>query len=166
MWAADSPISTPISSREGWHGRYTGIDLVPGLLSVAAQRQPDPRPAGFGYLRSGNIDVLPARSFDFVVASGIFNAKLGAEDNHATHPAVARGHVPRGENRRPPPIFSARTSITVSPSSGTPIAGHLLHVAKGLSRRVILRCDYMPFEFCVQIFADRFRFGALCFQRL
>ena len=32
--------------------------------------------------------------------------------------------------------------------------GEMLKMAKGISRRVVLRHDYRPYEFCIQIFHD------------
>jgi SAM-dependent methyltransferase len=58
--------------RHGFAGRYTGIDLCPSLIAAAASRRP-----GLD-LRVSNILEEPdlAGKFDYVVASGVFSARL------------------------------------------------------------------------------------------
>src|ERR1044072_4518026 len=64
--------------QQGWVGRYSGIDIVPGLLAEARQRHPTLD------LQEADISAYePAEDFDVVVASGVFNARLRHGDNRA-----------------------------------------------------------------------------------
>lgn len=134
----------------GWHGTYAGIDLVPGLLEVARERHP-----GLD-LRLGDLAELDATSgpaFDVVAASGVFNARLSGEDNLA--------HIEAGVQR----MFAlARRAVVVDFMSTYvdfqhPDAWHTdpawaLALGRRLSKRVLLRHDYMPFEFALVVLRD------------
>lgn len=132
----------------GWAGRYVGMDVVPGLLSVARERHPT--------LELQMADITEAEglgSFDYVISSGTFNAQLVAQDN--------REHIERALRA----MFFAATQAVCADFLSTyvdfqkPGAWHsdpawIFSFAKTLSRRVTLRHDYMPFEFSVFIFRD------------
>jgi SAM-dependent methyltransferase len=67
--------------KQGWQGRYTGIDIVPGLLEVARQRHPN--------LDVQELDItdesvsLNKDEYDFVISSGALNAALPSGSNEA-----------------------------------------------------------------------------------
>jgi SAM-dependent methyltransferase len=135
--------------KKGWQGRYTGIDIVPGLLEVALERHPDLD------LRQIDItaDSVNLERYDFVIASGMLNAELKVGDNQ-THIAKALNSM----------FQHARVAVCVDflstyvevrkPGSWHTDPGWALSVAKRLSRRVMLRHDYLPFEFALLIFKD------------
>ena len=130
---------------QGWDGDYHGIDLVPGLLAEARRRHPS--------LPLDEADIAgyePGRTFDVVVASGVFNYELQAEDN--------RDHIARSVAR----MFAlARRAIcvdflTTAVDYRHPGAWHTdpawaLDLGRGLSERAELRQDYLPFEFALVV---------------
>ena len=130
----------------GWKGRYLGVDIVDALL-LEARRQ-------YSGIRVKNSDILKDRiagSFDYVVASGVFNAKL-------KHEGGAYVYIFRMLKK----MFGlCRKGVAVDFMSSYvdfkhPIAFHadparMLKLAKRISRRVALRHDYMPYEFAVYI---------------
>ncbi|MBU0638670.1 MAG: class I SAM-dependent methyltransferase [Planctomycetota bacterium] len=133
----------------GWRGRYTGVDIVPDLLAIASERHPDLD------LRELDVTGDDARldEFDFVIASGVFNAKLKVGDN--------REHIARALRA----LFGmTRTALSVDflsthvdfqkPDGWHTDPAWILGQAKSLSRRVLLRHDYMPYEFSVTVFKD------------
>jgi SAM-dependent methyltransferase len=134
----------------GWQGSYHGIDIVPGLLAEARERHPalDVQEADISSFRPG-----ASGGFDVVVASGVFNALLHAEDNEA--------HITRCVQR----MFElCRRAVCVDYMSTWvdfehPDAWHTdpawaLALSRTLSKRVRLRHDYMPFEFAMTIYRD------------
>jgi len=133
----------------GWHGRYTGIDIVPGLLEVARAQHPDLDLREVDI--TGPIEGLPKH--DFVIASGVFNALLAEGDNPE--------HIRRalGAMRDLSQIAVCADFLTSYVDFREPGLWYTdpcwaLDVAKQLSRRVTVRHDYMPFEFCLFVFAD------------
>jgi SAM-dependent methyltransferase len=134
----------------GWGGRYSGIDIVPGLLREARRRDPNLslEEADVSSYRAGEDGI-----FDAVVASGVFNSLLTAEPNEE--------HITRSVTR----MFElSRRAICVDFMSSHvdfrhPAGWHTdpawaLELASGLSRRFRLRHDYMPFEFALLVYRD------------
>jgi SAM-dependent methyltransferase len=134
----------------GWQGTYHGVDLVPGLLEIAKQRHPT--------LDIKEMDILnypldEANKCDFVVASGVFNAILQEEDNKA--------HIERSITHM---FHLAKAAVCVDFLSTfvdfqNPIAWHTdpawaMELAGKLSKRFLIRHDYMPFEFSLIIYCD------------
>lgn len=133
----------------GWQGRYHGLDIVPPLLEVARQRHPE--------LELGEIDItdpeLRLEQYDFVIASGVFNEKLLGEGNPA--------HIDRALKAM---FQCARVAVCVDfmtthvdfqkPGSWHTDPAWAMDVARALSRRLHLRCDYLPYEFAIMIFRD------------
>jgi SAM-dependent methyltransferase len=134
---------------QGWRGDYTGVDIVSGLLTIARQRHPQ--------LDLREMDItdcpLPPHSYDFVIASGTFNSKLEVGDNW--------GHTRAALTT----MFSlARVAVCIdflgtfvdfqAPGAWHTDPGWALSLAKELSKRVLLRYDYMPYEFSLTIFCD------------
>lgn len=134
---------------QGWRGEYTGIDIVPSILDLARQRHPG--------LDLREADVTAPDSdlgqFDYVIASGIFNAKLLAEDN--------RCHIQRALEAM---VAMARVGASVDflttyvdyqkPGSWHTDPAWAIGVARKISKRFRLRCDYMPFEFALFVYHD------------
>ena len=131
-----------------WHGQYTGIDIVPRLVEIARTR-------------NQNLDVRLAdlfelsddRKYDYVISSGIFNGKLKYEDN--------KEHIRKALRK----MFEiARVQVCVDFLSTyvdfqRPQAFHTdpawaLTTGMSLTKRVILRHDYMPYEFALFLYKN------------
>lgn len=133
----------------GWKGSYCGIDIVPGLLRVARERHPE--------LDLRELDItasdLDLESYDFVVATGMFNARLKVGENlkHIEHALLSMRRI-------------AKVAICVDFMSTYVDYQHeegwhtdpawALRLGKKLSRRVMLRHDYMPYEFALFVYGD------------
>jgi SAM-dependent methyltransferase len=131
-----------------WNGKYTGLDIVDELLNVA--REIDPA------LDLRNEDIAEAEDlgkYDFVVASGIFNAKLMYEDNER--------HISNTLSR----MFDHAGIAAIADFMSTYVdyqkegawhsdPANVIGYARKLSRRFILYYDYMPYEFAMVIFKD------------
>lgn len=134
-----------------WHGTYTGIDIVPGLLKTA--KEIDPQINVFEFDITSDLSFPNNENFDYVVASGVFNAKL-IESNNEEHIKLALNRM----------YSISKVAICVDFMSTyvdyqNPAAYHtdplwLLSVIKGISKRVTLRHDYMPFEFAIIVYKD------------
>lgn len=136
-------------TQHGWRGRYTGIDIVPSLLDIAKQRHPG---VDLRCVDLGNFSADSA--YDYVVASGVFNAKISAEDNLRY---IRRSLVRMFKIAR---IAVCVDFLSTYVDFKDPIAWHTdpswaLTVAKELSKRVALRHDYMPFEFSLFVYRDQ-----------
>ena len=133
---------------QGWNGEYSGIDIVPGLLAEARERHPslDLQEADVASYES-------AGTFDVVVASGVFNARLRSGDN--------RAHITRSVERmyelasRAVCIDFLSTYVDFQQPDGWHTdPAWALELGRGLSKRLRLRHDYMPFEFALIVYRD------------
>lgn len=133
----------------GWTGLYTGLDIVPGLLEEAHRRNPllDLREADIVQIGDG----FP--QYDLVVASGMFNAKLRAGDNrtHISESLNAMWGLAR--------YYLAVDFLSTFVDFQQEGAWHTdpswaLALAHRFSRRVLLRHDYMPYEFALIVYRD------------
>ncbi len=129
---------------------YTGIDLVGEFVAEGKRRFASPTAT---FLQAGLDDYAPPSTFDYVIASGTFNLKLQGIDGYE--------HIRKSLAR----MFSL-SNIAVSADFISDKVDHahahnfnsapetILGMAYGLSRNVMLRNDYFPFEFCVTIYKD------------
>ncbi|MEW6715924.1 MAG: class I SAM-dependent methyltransferase [Chloroflexota bacterium] len=135
--------------QRGWCGQYTGIDIVPGLLCMARELHPDLD------LRELDItsDTTSLETYDFVIASGVLNAKLKVGDNKTHIMNVLRAMHKHARIAVCVDFLSTYVDFE-KPNSWHTDPKWVLDVAKRLSRRVLLRHDYLPFEFALVIFQD------------
>jgi ubiquinone/menaquinone biosynthesis C-methylase UbiE len=134
---------------QGWKGRYCGIDIVPGLLQVARERHPELD------LREVDITASDVKlgSHDFVVASGMFNARLKRGDNlkHIEHALLNMRRIAKAAVC----VDFMSTYVDYQhPEGWHTDPAWALALGKKLSRRVMLRHDYMPYEFALIIYTD------------
>jgi SAM-dependent methyltransferase len=122
---------------------YEGVDLNPELVAVGRERYPDARMSAANALRDG----LDGR-WDVIVASGVFNFKLA--DNWAFVAAAfdlfAR-HAAKGFAAN---FLSDRVDYRLDHTFHADPT-RVLGLAYRRSNRVMLRNDYMPFEFTVYV---------------
>lgn len=133
----------------GWEGRYCGIDIVPGLLQVARQRHPELD------LREADITASDVHlgAYDFVVATGMFNARLKVGDNlkHIEHALLTMCRIAKAAVC----VDFMSTYVDYQhPEGWHTDPAWALALGKKLSRRVMLRHDYMPYEFALIIYSE------------
>ena len=131
----------------GWHGKYTGYDIVPKLIEVAKERHPE--------LDLQVRDILTdpfTENFDYVFASGVFNARIS--ENNESYLGDMLAKMVEVAN-----IGVAVDFMSTYVDFQQEIAYHaepavIFNMCKKLSKRVTLRHDYMPYEFAVYIYRD------------
>ena len=135
--------------RRGWHGQYTGVDIVPGLLNIAKQRHPG--------LDVREVDITDENTgldeYDFVISSGIFNAKLPSGSNEMHIRSALRRMHGRCRHATCADFLSTHVDFQ-KPGAHHTDPGWALAEAINLTRRVLLRHDYMPYEFALVLFRD------------
>lgn len=126
---------------------YTGIDLNPEFIRIAKDTYPD---ASFAVadFEDGAIE----NSYDWIFAAGIFTIRL--DDN----PSFIRSTLSKMFE------LSSRgfAADFLSPVSGDGAGDtywrcqpdEILRLCRGLSRRVVLRADYMAGEFCIYVYKN------------
>lgn len=133
----------------GWRGRYTGIDIVPGLLKVARERYPDIEL--HEHDGSEHLDRFPAH--DFVIASGVMNLALPNGGNEAHIERVLAAMFDRAHEAACADFMTSYVDFK-HPGAWHTDPAWALTAANRLTRRVTLRADYMPYEFCLFLYKN------------
>jgi SAM-dependent methyltransferase len=132
--------------RIGWEGRYVGVDIVPTLLDEA-KKQYSGIDVRLCDISSQEID----EQFDYVVSSGIFNAQLQGESQEEYIAAMVERML------RLSRIGMAADFLTSFVDYRQADAYHadpsaILELGIHIARRVVIRHDYLPYEFCVYLY--------------
>jgi len=143
-------LNLTLRARCGQEYSYLGVDLVDTLLAEGRQRYENERV----HFTAGNFLELPlAGNFDIGLASGVFNHRLAHSDSYTVIEATmakAFGICREGiafDFLSDKVDYQHEHTFHSSPE-------RILAMAYHLSRNVVLRNDYMPFEFAVYVFKD------------
>lgn len=129
--------------------QYTGVDINQQLLEIGKELYPS---ASFEVMDFD--EEVIEKKFDWVFASGIFNFKL--ENNEQFIQNMLSKMFTISQNGVTVDFMSSYVDFQ---NEGAYHANpnKIFSYCKQLSRRITLRHDYMPFEFCVYIYKkDRF----------
>jgi SAM-dependent methyltransferase len=143
-------LNRAIQSRVGDDYSYVGVDLVGELVDVARERN---QGANLRFVEADFLAAAFDETFDVVVSSGIFNHKFESGENDSFTDRVLAKAFSLCREGIAFDFLSDKVDYRYehtyhhSPE-------RILGVAYGLSRRVMLRNDYMPFEFSVYVGKD------------
>ena len=130
----------------GWDGAYTGIDIVPALVDKGKELSPE------ADIRNCDLDVSIG-NFDYVVASGIFNAKL--IDCHNSDHIASMVNTMFQVARKAVLVDFLSTYVDFEKEEGWHTSPEWAYaLGRSLSKRLALRSDYLPFEFALYVYKD------------
>jgi SAM-dependent methyltransferase len=132
---------------QNWGGKYTGIDIVGKLLEVGRDIFPGAN------LIEGNLSKLDISNHDYVVESGIFNAALEFEENDQHIEDTLKVMYSKANIAVIADFMSTYVDFQKEGAWHSDPA-KIIDIARKISKRFILRYDYMPFEFTLIIFKD------------
>ena len=132
-------------STVGWKGVYLGVDINGDLLEVASKK--------YEKATLKQIDILEsnlAEQYDWVLSSGVFNAKLDFEDNLIYIEKMLRRMFQSAKKGVACDFMSTYVDFQ------HPIAFHLnpadaIDMGKKLTDKLVLRMDYLPYEYCIYL---------------
>ncbi|MCH7532044.1 MAG: class I SAM-dependent methyltransferase [Gemmatimonadetes bacterium] len=128
---------------------YLGIDLVPELTEEAIRRLAG-EPIS---VRCGDFLAEDIPPVDFAFASGVFNHRFAQGDNEAFIEAVMRKAARVCRQGFAFDFLSDRVDRRLEHTFHSS-PERILEIALNLSRRVVLRNDYLPFEFSIHVFLE------------
>ncbi len=132
--------------RKGIKVDYTGVDLNPDFLDIARQRHPDAR------FITADFEVAKIDGrFDWAFESGVFNYMVS--DHQSFVGNMVRRMFKAARKGIAIDFLNNRGSF-FSAGLYHPDPADMYHFCNKLSRRVVLRCDYKPSEFCVYVYKD------------
>lgn len=134
----------------GEHYRYTGVDLVPELIGEARRLWNAPNISFHVGDFSAVGDLVGA---DFAVASGVLNHKLSESDNYTVAEEMLRKALKCCSVGAAFDFLTDRVDYRLEHTFHYDPC-RVMEIALRCSRRVVLRNDYLPFEFTVVILRD------------
>jgi len=137
--------------RERGHSyTYHGIDMVPEFINYGRSRYGSPSTTfAVSDLDSDVCD----RTFDYVVGIGIFGYRLADEDNYRYIERTLASMFARCTDATAVDFLSSHVTFRRE-SNFYADPARILSIALGMTRRVLLRHDYLPFEFGLVLFKD------------
>jgi len=132
----------------GWSGRYVGVDIVPSLLAIAKDKYPNIELYNYDIEQSRNIG-----KFDYVVASGVFNAKLNGTNNEQHIISSLKDMFDMANEMVCLDFMSSYVDFQKEGSWHTDPVWLINQITK-LTKRFSIRHDYMPFEFAAFLYKN------------
>ncbi len=128
---------------QGVNARYVGVDVASEVVAMARAKRPHLD------IRLGRVEDVE-ETFDYVVASGIFNLKV--EDNYGLTEAILRAMAARSRRAVAANFISGWHGLD---SLAEHIFAHdpdrMLRTALGLAPFATLRHDYLPHDFTLYL---------------
>ena len=129
-----------------WEGSYLGIDINRDLLKVALERYPN--------VMVEEIDILEKdfnRNFDWVVSSGIFNARLYHQDNIRHIEDMLKKFFQISRKGVASDFMSTHVDFQhIEAYHANP--SDIINIANSLTWSSVLRMDYLNYEFTVYLY--------------
>jgi SAM-dependent methyltransferase len=133
--------------RKGWKGKYLGVDLVPDLIQVA--RNQNYANSEF-VVSDASVNLQSLGQYDFVVASGIFNAKLSSDN--LVHIEMTLTQM--WESSKQAVVVDFMTNKVDFQAEGSwhtdPAIAY--QIGKRISKKVVLLDDYLDYEYVLSLF--------------
>lgn len=126
---------------------YTGIDINENLINKGKELYPELD------LRVGNILEMDINKYDLVCASGIFNFELKNENQLDYMQKLINRFYELSNSMVSVDFLSTYVDFKHDGSYHTKVED-IFNIAKQLSKRVIVRNDYLDFEYCIYIIKE------------
>lgn len=125
---------------------YTGYELNPKLVNIAKEIYPE------AYFEVGDFEESNIkRSYDWVISSGIFNFILFDNESYIKNMLNKMYHVC---NKGVAADFLSIYVDYMDDESYHSDPSKIFKMCKELSKRISIRHDYMPYEFCVYLYKN------------
>jgi SAM-dependent methyltransferase len=129
---------------------YTGIDIVDVLVEKGRELYKSPKKK---FIAGDFLEHKFEHKFDYAIASGIFNFRLLEENNYKYIESVIRKALELCKDGLAFDFLSDKVDFKYGYTFHSN-PEEILSIAYKYSRNLILRNDYMPFEFSLFIFKD------------
>lgn len=130
--------------------KYTGVDLVEALLSEAKRQF---KGKHIRFLNENILEFEPGYLFDYAISSGVFNHRLSERRNYQFIEQVIQKALNICKDGLAFDFLSDKVDYKLKHTFHSS-PERILSIAYKYSRNIVLRNDYMPFEFTVFIFKD------------
>tara|TARA_B110001452_G_scaffold112645_1_gene93498 strand:+ start:281 stop:949 length:669 start_codon:yes stop_codon:yes gene_type:complete len=130
--------------------KYVGVDIIEDFINEAKKLYPND---DIKFYKSNFIDLELSEKFDYGIASGTFNLAIegvNGYDNVKNNLIKMFNHCSKAVSLD---FLTSRVDYTHSHNfNSDPIK--ILEIAYGLSKSIVLKNNYFPFEFSITIYKD------------
>ena len=134
--------------QSGWNGKYTGVDIVPGLILESKKK--------YKNIDTREIDILNddfKGNFDWVFCSGALTSKTEQEDSyHYIEKMLFKMY--EISNKGVSINFCSPNVTFESNINFHPKFDKILKIVSSITKRFSLIHDYMPYEFTLYLYKD------------
>lgn len=133
--------------KEGWNGKYCGVDIVPSLIEIAKDK--------YQGIDARVVDILTEKfdeKFDWVMSSGALTSKT--EDDTYVYFSQMIGKMFEICKKGVAVNFCSPYVEFQSDVNFHPEIPKLLAIVTSHTKRFVLRHDYMPYEFTLYMYKD------------
>ncbi len=129
---------------------YLGVDIVPDLICEAKTHYESNK---ISFIVGDFLSLDFGERCDYVIASGVFNYKLSAANNYEIIDAAIEKALSLCRDGIAFDFLSDKVDYRLEHTFHS-APEKILEIAYKYSRNIVLRNDYMPFEFSIFIFKD------------
>jgi ubiquinone/menaquinone biosynthesis C-methylase UbiE len=137
--------------------RYTGIDLVEGMINAAKDKYPifstNTPESSTVFLCADVLDMPDSATFNYAISSGIFNIKHNAVDMYEHLRVTLKKMWEMSDTAIAVDMLSDKVDFAYEHTNNYS-PSRVLDIGYMFSRRVVLKNDYFPFEFSLIIYKD------------
>lgn len=127
--------------------QYTGIDIIEAFIEEGKKRYSS---SDVEFVTGDFLKYKFVKKYDYIVASGIFNHQLSDQSNYEYFESVTEKSIQLARKSISFDFLSDKVDYRLENTfHNSPET--ILSIAYLFSRRIILRNDYMPFEFSITI---------------
>jgi SAM-dependent methyltransferase len=130
--------------------KYTGIDIVESLIFEANKQF---KGENINFINKNILDFETNTVYDYAISSGIFNHKISENNNYEFIELVIKKTLSICKDGLAFDFLSDKVDFQLEHTFHSS-PEKILSIAYKYSRNVVLRNDYMPFEFSIFIFKD------------
>jgi SAM-dependent methyltransferase len=130
--------------------KYTGIDIVESLIFEANKQF---KGENINFINKNILDFETNTVYDYAISSGIFNHKISENNNYEFIELVIKKTLSICKDGLAFDFLSDKVDFQLEHTFHSS-PEKILSIAYKYSRNVVLRNDYMPFEFSIFIFND------------
>ena len=138
-------------SRKVNNFKYTGVELVKEFIEEAEKQYSGDN---IHFVNQNILDFNSDELFDYTISSGIFNYKISGNNNYDFIEEVIKKALSVSRDGLAFDFLSDKVDFIKYDYTFHSNPGKILEIAYKYSRNVILKNDYMPFEFSLFIFKD------------
>jgi len=137
-------------SQKSKNYKYTGVDLLEAFITEAKKHYHN---ENINFEHGNVLEIESTKTYDYAISSGVFNHKIEGNKNYEFIEEVIKKTLSICKDGLAFDFLSDKVDYPLENTFHSS-PEKILSIAYKYSRNIVLRNDYMPFEFSLFIFKD------------